>query len=278
MKPIQIHPADDVAAALTHLDQARARYPRFAGYLALHLANRLSAAGHHHTAIELLQRLYSTHEQDDAILLALADALYNGEDWDKLHSLMPALRRIKSAQLAEQTLWQWERGQLLGRLPAIIRAAKPEALANWSAQIPKKLKTDPSLVRAEAEAAQALGQPERARQILERSLEQAPSVTLLDQWLALPPPDADAASGLLQRLTSAHPGAIDAESITLAQARLAMRRDDLSTANELLTPLLAGSPNPAAYRLAAELAERQRDSTSACAWYAKALANRNVDA
>ncbi|WP_407275963.1 heme biosynthesis HemY N-terminal domain-containing protein [Halothiobacillus sp. DCM-1] len=263
----------DTAAALARLDQARATYPRFAGYLALHLANQLSNAGQHGTAIELLQGLHGTHPQDEAVLLALARALYAGEDWQKLQALMPALRRVKSARLSEQTLWQWERGQLLGRLPALVRSGQADGLRAWRNEVPKKLKTDPGLVQAQAQAALALQQPQEAQQMLERALEQSPNAVLLQQWLALPL-DVAAATAWLDRLLANHPEAFDRNTIGLAQARLALNRQDLAAAQSWLAPVLTQDAEPAAYLLAAELAEQQRDSATACTWYAKALARR----
>ncbi len=261
----------DTAAALTRLDQARAAYPRFADYLALHLAQRLSTTGQHATAIELLQRLHSTHDRDEAVLLALAHALYAGEDWEKLHSLMPAIRRLKTARLTEQTLWQWERGQLLGRLPAVARSGSLDALRAWASDMPKPLKTDEGIVRAQAEAARALGQPGEARQLLERALEHAPRPALLRPWLALTTTDTLAASAVLQRIETQHPSALDDNSRALAQATLALHREDFAAAEAALAPALHDSHDPALFILAAELAERQRDSVRAAAMYAKAL-------
>ena len=262
----------DTAAALARLDQTRAAYPRFADYLALHMAKRLSINGQHTTATELLQRLHSTHDRDEAVQLALAEALYRAEDWQKLHALMPAIRRLKTARLTEQTLWQWERGQLLGRLPAVTRSGSLDTLRAWATEIPKSLKTDEGIVRAQAEATRALGHPNEARQLLERALEQAPSPALMRPWLALTATDTAAASAVLHRIEAQHPSALDDNSRALAHATLALQREDFTAAEAALAPALRESHDPALFTLAAELAERQRDSARAAAMYAKALA------
>lgn len=262
----------DTAAALARLDQTRTAYPRFADYLALHIAKQLSTSGHHATAMELLQRLHSTHDRDEAVLLALAEALYRGEDWQKLHALMPAIRRLKTHQLSEQTLWQWERGQILGRLRAVVRGGSMDALRAIAAEIPKKLKTDAGVMQAQADAAVALGHPEEARHLLERALDQAPTAALLRQWLKLPNTDPAAASALVQRLQTQHPSAIDDNTRAQAWAMIALQREDFTAAEEALAPALQQGTDPAAFALAAELAERQRDSARAAAHYAKALA------
>lgn len=268
----------DTPTALTRLDQARAIYPRFASYLSLHMAKQLTADGQHAIAIELLQRLYSTHEQDEAVLLTLATALYAGEDWEKLHSLMPAVRRLKPKQLDEQTLWQWERGQLIGRLGAVVRSGRMDEWHRWSQEIPKKLKADAGLIRAQADAARALGNPQAAKQVLERALMDAPNAALLRQWLPLTDDEAPAATTLLDRVLTAHPGSLDDATIALARAHLALHRDDFAATQQWLAPLLTPGTDFSALMLAAELAERQRDSASASAWYAKALALRGTDA
>ncbi|MHB8921295.1 MAG: heme biosynthesis HemY N-terminal domain-containing protein [Halothiobacillus sp.] len=261
----------ETLAALNLLDEVRHSFPRFADYLALHLANRFRAQHNLPPAVELLQNLATRHPKDEAIICAFAETLYMAADWDKLRTLMPVLRRLKWPGLAEQDLYRYELGVYRGLMAAMVRAKQPDQLTALWIDVPKTLRTDASLLNAAARAWVQLGQPAQAEQLLEKALNHTCTPELLRHWLAVPPANPVRARALFQGWVNRPNCTVDEPTRAYGRAWLAWLNDDLDGAQQALAPILNDQPDVPSLKLAAEIAQRQRDSVQALALYTQAF-------
>ncbi|OZB79022.1 MAG: hypothetical protein B7X28_08670, partial [Halothiobacillus sp. 13-55-253] len=112
---------DETAATLSLLDEVRTSFPRFADFLSLHIANRFRQQKNLAPALELLQSLAAAHPKDEAIVCAFAETLFEAADWEKLRTLMPALRRLKWSGLTEQDVQRYDRAVYGGLIQEAAR-------------------------------------------------------------------------------------------------------------------------------------------------------------
>jgi len=268
----------ETAAALDLLNEVREQYPRFADFLALHLANRLRLERRFPPALELLHSLSLTHPKDEAILCAFAETLYAAEDWAKLRTLLPALRRLKWPGFTEQDLSRIEYAVFNGLMTVATRTSDAEQLTQLWAEVPKPMKTDPRLIGRLARAWVQLNKAADAERVLEKSLKQACTPELLRQWVDLPPADPVRSRNLFATWTSQADCALSDADLAYGRARLAWLNDDLTTAQSELATALMHQPDVATLRLAAQIHEQQRDSVQALAFYKQAAQRLEMEA
>ncbi len=259
------------AATLNLLDEVRATFPRFADFLALHMANRFRQQKNLSPALELLQSLAAGHPKDEAIVCAFAETLFEAADWEKLRTLMPALRRLKWSGLSEQDVQRYDRAVYGGLIQEAARHKQTAELAAIWNDVPKSLRQDELMLASLANSWLTLGQPDEAERILQTALEHQCSPTLLYQWLALPPKDPARALSQYNRWASQGMCASDTNLHAYAEARLAWLNDDTEAAKQALAPVLNDSPDVTILKLAAQIAEHERDSTQAVVYYTKAF-------
>ncbi|ANJ67561.1 hypothetical protein A9404_09310 [Halothiobacillus diazotrophicus] len=260
----------ETTAALDLLNEVRLQYPRFADFLALHLANRLRVEREYPPALELLHGLSVAHPKDEAILCAFAETLYAAEDWAKLQTLLPALRRLKWPGFTEQDLSRIEFAVFDGLIATATRTGDTERLTQLWADVPKSMKHDSRLISRLARAWAQSGRTADAELVLEKALKQRCTPPLLRQWLDLPPADPARGRNLFAAWAGQHECALGDADKAYAQAKLAWLNDDLATAQNELAAALTHQPDVATLRLAAQIHERQRDSVQALAFYKQA--------
>lgn len=262
----------ETSAALDLLDEVRGAFPRFADFLSLHMANRFRQQKNLTPALELLQSLAAAHPKDEAIACAFAETLFEAGDWEKLRTLMPALRRIKWSGLTEQDVQRYDRAVYSGLIQAAARQKQAaELTAIWN-DAPKNLRQDELMLVPLANAWLTLGQPDEAERILEKALDQQCTKTLLLKWLALPPKDPDRARTRFNHWASQSSTCrVDSTTRAYAQARLALLNDDIEGAKQALAPVLNDHPDVPSLQLAARIAERERDSAQAVMYYTQAF-------
>lgn len=262
----------DVTAALNLLDDVRGQYPRFADFLALHLANRLRRHQNYPQALDLLHSLSLAHPKDEAILCAFAETLYAAEDWAKLRTLLPALRRLKWPGLTEQDVRRYELAVAGGLMAEASRHSDAEQLRTLWNDVPKQLAKEPTLIALHARAWVQMGQRPEAQRLLEKALKQDCSPELLQLWLELPPADPTRSRAQFESWTKQPSCVLDERTSAYARAQLAWLNEDLSLAQRELAKALAETPTVAALKLAAQIHEHQRDSVQALALYKQAVA------
>lgn len=268
----------ETAAALDLLNEVREQYPRFADFLALHLANRLRLERRFPSALELLHGLSLAHPKDEAILRAFADTLYAAEDWAKLRTLLPALRRLKWPGFTEQDLLRIEYAVFTGLMAEATRAGDAERLSQLWTEVPKPMKADPRLIARLARAWVQLSRVADAERVLEKALKQTCTPELLRQWVDLPPADPVRSRNLFTTWTSQSDCALSDADMAYGRARLAWLNDDLTTAHSELATALMHQPDVATLRLAAQIHEQQRDSVQALAFYKQAAQRLEMEA
>ncbi len=256
---------EDTSAALTILDEVRANFPRFADYLALHIANRLHAQHNLGPAIELLQALALRHPKDEAITCALAETLYSAADWEKLALLLPVLRKLHWPGLTEQNLHRLSLGVYRGLIEQLARQNKPDQLTALWADVPKALRSDAALLISVAQAWLKLKQPANAERVLEKALSQHATNELLRAWVAIPPANPARALLQLEGWMSQSRGSVDEATRAYATAYLAWLSGDEARALQTLAPSLVNQPDGPSLKLAADIAQHQRDSVQALA-------------
>jgi HemY protein len=262
---------EDTHAALNVLNEVRANFPRFADYLALHIANRLQAQHNLAPAIELLHALHLRHPKDEAITCALAEALYSAADWEKLAILLPVLRRLNWPGLTEQNLQRLSLGVYRGLIDQQARQQKPESLTALWADVPKALRSNAPLLISLAQAWLVLKQPANAELVLEKALSQHGTNEMLRAWLAIPPANPAQALGQLDGWMNQSRGTVDEATRAYATAYLAWLSGDEERAQKALAPSLANHPDVPALKLAADIAQHQRDSVRALALLTQAF-------
>lgn len=255
----------DTQAALNLLDEVRRNFPRFADYLALHMANRLHAQHNLAPAIELLHALHIHHPKDEAITCALAEALYSVADWEKLATLLPVLRRLNWPGLTEQQLQRLSLGVYRGLIDQLARQHKPEPLAALWANIPKDLRGNTNLLISLAQAWLMLKQPAKAELVLEKALAHHGTNETLRAWIAIPPTNPAQALGQLDGFMNQSRGTVDEATRAYATAYLAFLSGDEERAQQALAPSLVSQPDAPTLKLAADIAQHQRDSVQALA-------------
>lgn len=261
----------ETAATLSLLDEARTAFPRFADFLSLHIANRFRQQKNLVPALELLQSLAATHPKDEAIVCAFAETLFQAADWEKLRTLMPALRRLKWSGLTEQDVQRYDRAVYGGLIQQAARHKQTAELAAVWNDAPKSLRQDELMLASLANSWLMLGQTDEAERILEAALNQRCTPTLLHQWLALPPKDPARAIVQLNRWASQNACQSETNLRAYAQARLAWLNDDTEGAKQALAALLNNHPDVPSLKLAAQIAEYERDSAQAVIYYTKAF-------
>ena len=267
----------ETAATLSLLDEARSAFPRFADFLSLHIANRFRLQKNLVPALELLQSLATTHPKDEAIVCAFAETLFDAADWEKLRTLMPALRRLKWSGLTEQDIQRYDRAVFSGLIQEAARHKQTAELAAIWNDTPKALRQDEVMLASLANAWLTLGQPDEAERILETALDQKCTPTLLHRWLALPPKDPARAATRFDRLANQTACQADSNLRAYAQARLAWLNDDTEAAKQALAPVLEDQPDIASLKLAAQIAEHERDSAQAVVYYTKAFERMEME-
>lgn len=268
----------ETAAAVDLLNEVRAQYPRFADFLALHLANRLRYERQYPPALELLHGLSVAHPKDEAILCAFAETLYAAEDWAKLQTLLPALRRLKWPGFTEQDLIRIEVAVFEGLMAEATRARDVERLSQLWAEVPKSMKANHRLIGRLARAWVQLDRSPDAERLLEKALKQACSPDLLRLWLDLPPADPGRSRNLFASWSSQADCGLSDADLAYGRARLAWLNDDLTTALSELATALSHQPDVATLQLAAQIHEQQRDSVQALAFYKQAAARLETEA
>lgn len=261
----------ETAATLSLLDEARTAFPRFADFLSLHIANRFRQQKNLVPALELLQSLAATHPKDEAIVCAFAETLFQAADWEKLRTLMPALRRLKWSGLTEQDVQRYDRAVYGGLIQQAARHKQTAELAAVWNDAPKSLRQDELMLASLANSWLMLGQTDEAERILEAALNQRCTPTLLHQWLALPPKDPARAIVQLNRWASQNACQSKTNLRAYAQARLAWLNDDTEGAKQALAGVLNNHPDVPSLKLAAQIAEYERDSAQAVIYYTKAF-------
>lgn len=266
----------DSPAALNLLDEVRRNFPRFADYLALHMANRWHAQHNLAPAIELLQSLHIRHPKDEAVTCALAEALYSGADWEKLATLLPVLRRLNWPSFTEQNLQRLSLGVYRGLIDQLARQYKPEPLAALWATIPKDLRGNTNLLMSLAQAWLVLKQPAKAELVLGKALAQQGTNEILRAWIAIPPANPAQALGQLEGFMNQSRGTVDEATRAYATAYLAFLSGDEERAQQALAPSLANQPDALTLKLAADIAQHQRDSVQALALLTQAYQRLNL--
>lgn len=261
----------ETAATLSLLDEVRPAFPRFADFLSLHIANRFRQQKNLVPALELLQSLAATHPKDEAIVCAFAETLFQAADWEKLRTLMPALRRLKWSGLTEQDVQRYDRAVYGGLIQQAARHKQTAELAAVWNDAPKSLRQDELMLASLANSWLMLGQTDEAERILEAALNQRCTPTLLHQWLALPPKDPARAIVQLNRWASQNACQSETNLRAYAQARLAWLNDDTEGAKQALAGVLNNHPDVPSLKLAAQIAEYERDSAQAVIYYTKAF-------
>lgn len=267
----------ETAATLSLLDEVRAAFPRFADFLALHIANRFRQQKNLTPALELLQSLAAAHPKDEAIVCAFAETLFEAADWEKLRTLMPALRRLKWSGLTEQDVQRYDRAVYGGLIQEAARHQQTAELAALWNDVPKSLRQDEPMLASLANSWLTLGQPAEAERILETALNQQCTSVLLRQWLALPPKDPARALTQFNRWASQDMCASDTNLRAYAEARLAWLNDDTEAAKKALAPVLNDHPDVPSLKLAAQIAEHERDSAQAVMYYTKAFEQMGME-
>lgn len=262
---------DETAATLSLLDEVRTSFPRFADFLSLHIANRFRQQKNLTPALELLQSLAAAHPKDEAIVCAFAETLFKAADWEKLRTLMPALRRLKWSGLTEQDVQRYDRAVYGGLIQAAARHKQTAELAAIWNDAPKNLRQDDLMLASLANSWLTLGQPAEAERILETALDQQCTPTLLHHWLALPPTDPARAIVRFNHWADQSTCQPDNKLRAYATARLAWLNDDTEGAKQALAPVLDDHPDIPSLKLAAQIAEHERDSTQAVMYYTKAF-------
>lgn len=267
----------ETAATLNLLDEARSTFPRFADFLSLHIANRFRQQKNLAPALELLQSLAAAHPKDEAIVCAFAETLFEAADWEKLRTLMPALRRLKWSGLTEQDVQRYDRAVYGGLIQEAARHKQTSELAAIWNDAPKSLRQDELMLASLANSWLTLGQPDEAERILETALDQQCTPALLRQWLALPPKDPARAITRFNRWANQVTCQPDTNLRAYAQARLAWLNDDTEGAKQALAPVLNDQPDVSSLKLAAQIAEHERDSTQAVVYYTKAFERMDLE-
>ncbi len=267
----------ETAATLNLLDEARSTFPRFADFLSLHIANRFRQQKNLAPALELLQSLAAAHPKDEAIVCAFAETLFEAADWEKLRTLMPALRRLKWSGLTEQDVQRYDRAVYGGLIQEAARHKQTSELAAIWNDAPKSLRQDELMLASLANSWLTLGQPDEAERILETALDQQCTPALLRQWLALPPKDPARAVTRFNRWANQITCQSDTNLRAYAQARLAWLNDDTEGAKQALAPVLNDQPDVSSLKLAAQIAEHERDSTQAVVYYTKAFERMDLE-
>jgi len=267
----------ETAATLSLLDDVRGAFPRFADFLSLHIANRFRQQKNLAPALELLQSLAATHPKDEAIVCAFAETLFDAADWGKLRTLMPALRRLKWSGLTEQDVQRYDRAVYGGLIQEAARQKQTAELAALWNDVPKNLRQDELMLGSLANAWLILGQSDEAERILETALDQQCTPALLHRWLALPPKEPARAVARFNRWANQTTCQMGANLRAYAQARLAWLNDDTEGAKQALDPVLNDQPDVQILKLAALIAEHERDSTQAVAYYTKAFEQMSME-
>lgn len=257
---------------LSLLEDVRRRFPRFADYLALHMARRLAHQGAHIPSCELLKGLYVAHPDDEAITRAYADALMRHQAWPELEALMPQLRRMNHLLLSETDLRRYERALISGQLNEAARLNDLGALSRRWAETPKQLATDPEITLTYARLLARLEQSKSATELVEKWLKSRFDARILRFWADLPHEDVVQAQKRLDGFLGAGSEAeAEAEAFRYARSRLLFLGEDFDAAQRELQPLLNGQPHISTLRLAAEIHARMRDSGMAARLYERAL-------
>lgn len=262
---------DETAATLSLLDEVRASFPRFADFLSLHIANRFRQQKNLAPALDLLQSLAAAHPKDEAIVCAFAETLFEAADWEKLRTLMPALRRLKWSGLTEQDVQRYDRAVYGGLIQEAARHKQTAELAAIWNDAPKNLRQDDLMLASLANSWLTLGQPAEAERILETALDQQCTPALLHHWLALPPTDPARAIARFNHWAGQSTCQPDKKLLAYANARLAWLNDDTEGAKQALAPVLDDHPDITSLKLAAQIAEHERDSAQAVLYYTKAF-------
>jgi HemY protein len=151
-----------------------------------------------------------------------------------------------------------------------------ELAAIWN-DAPKSLRQDELMLASLANSWLTLGQPDEAERILETALDQQCTPALLRQWLALPPKDPARAVTRFNRWANQITCQSDTNLRAYAQARLAWLNDDTEGAKQALAPVLNDQPDVSSLKLAAQIAEHERDSTQAVVYYTKAFERMDLE-
>lgn len=196
--------------------------------------------GHNEQALATLRRL-EEDSRDHVHALALMGRLYfKLEDWDALNEILPRLR--KSTQIKPETLEKWT---IRVHKEAIDKAADADVLdQSWNA-IPRKLRSDVTLLEAYYQGLMRVGLHDRAEKELASALKKdwrAPLVRLFGLV------EATDTTKQLKRAEDWLKNHGEDPDLLLAAARLCLRNELWGKARSYLETVLSMRPTPEAYQ------------------------------
>jgi HemY protein len=269
------------------LETVSGRYPKFAEFLRLHIAQRLLGLGEIDWARETIEPLADSHPRDEAILLIRAQLLERAGDWEALAQLLPALRRVKNGRLTADELLRLEREVLLGRLEAAARQRDLDLLSRLWAEAGHHVTDNTAVIVAYARALKQVNAPRAATELLEKRLSRQREAAVLHAWAALDHEDPAEARRRLLRLVPddwiepanapdvAH--AAERAAFAYAMARLALEEGDPSSAQIWIGRLGPLDRDVRYLAIAARVHARLRDSGEAALLYERALARAGLE-
>jgi HemY protein len=190
--------------------------PRAAVAVEVALAEMKLQAGEHQQALEALDQATRNVSRHPHVLTLLSQAYQGLEDWDKLAELLPQLQKHKLPSTAE--FQRLEQQVYQSRLQS---SAPDQALlrALWQ-KVPKHLQRDASMIELYVGKLVAAGDHATADKMIQRSLKQGWSESLVRQYGFLQCDDTSRQLARAENWLSAHP---ENAELLLCLGRLAAR-------------------------------------------------------
>ncbi len=202
-------------------------------------------------ALATLTHLRSVAPKHDYVLMLLARAYYELEDWRALIEILPDVRRKKL--MKESRLAEMEQAGYRGALG--LAATSQQSLEQAWSKLPKTLQTDPAMIRFYLDLmARHRWQSANAEQLVVKSLESRWDDALIEVYGRFEAKDPAA------QLARAEKWLDDFghnEQLLLALGRIAMRAKLWGKAQGYLEASIGARPTPAACLALAELFDRQ---------------------
>lgn len=213
-------------------------------------------------ALATLSHLHSVAPRHDYVLMLLARAYYELEDWQALVELLPDLRRkklVKATRLREMELAGYR-----GALDLATETSQPGFEAAWG-KIPKSLQTDPAMMCYYLDLmTRQRWYSAAAEQLVIKSLEQQWDDDLIEVYGRSEASDANVQ---LQRAEKWLDDFGHNENLLLALGRISMRARLWGKAQGYFEASIGARPTPAACLALAELFEQELQQPDKAAEY-----------
>jgi HemY protein len=211
-----------------------------------------------------LQRVLEQAPKNTAALNLLAEISVDKADWTVLEGLLPRLRKLSKVtpvNLDEWTLQTW--AVLLKTKPVNAKRSK-----NLLGKLPKHLRDDTRILRAEIEACVSTGRVDEAATIIRKALDRQWSDELVELYGALQTP---AKAKLLKNVEGWLVKRPEDPMLLLAAGRLCVQNKLWGKARSYFETSLGLSPSPDAWHELGQLLSHMGENVAASDAYQKGL-------